>query len=380
MKIDGEWRRHPGTQRLCEVLESSGYRALFVGGCVRNAIIDAPVVDIDIATDARPEIVTKLAEMTGFKVFPTGIDHGTVTVIAEGKPHEVTTFRQDLETDGRHAVVAFGTDLAGDARRRDFTMNALYADRHGEVTDPLGGLPDLLARRVCFVGDPERRIREDYLRILRFFRFHAQFGDPACGLDADGLAACSGLSDGLAALSRERVGAEMRKLLSAADPAPAVSAMAVSGVLARVLPGADATLLGPLVHLEDGIEPRWMRRLVVLGGQEPAVFLRLARSEASELMMIREAIGTTLTAAALGWKIGERAATDAVLARAAVLEAQLFEGWSHEIHRGQSATFPVSASDLMPGLQGPALGERLRFLEQLWLQSDLQLTKEELLG
>ena len=141
--------------------------------------------DIDIATDARPEAVSDLAERAGLKAVPTGIDHGTVTVVARGLPHEVTTFRRDVETDGRRAVVAFSTDIADDARRRDLTMNALYARPDGTVADPLGGLPDLLARRVAFIEDAAARIREDYLRILRFFRFHAWYGDPAGGLDAD---------------------------------------------------------------------------------------------------------------------------------------------------------------------------------------------------
>ncbi|NJM82736.1 MAG: CCA tRNA nucleotidyltransferase, partial [Tabrizicola sp.] len=256
MRIEADWISHPGTQALCAALEEAGFRALFVGGCVRNAIIGAMVSDIDLATDARPEEVTRIAEAAGFKVIPTGIDHGTVTIIARSVPHEVTTFRQDVETDGRRATVAFATDIAEDAGRRDFTMNALYADRQGLVIDPLSGLPDLLARRVRFVGDPERRIREDYLRILRFFRFHAQYGDPEAGLDADGLAASASLADGIGGLSRERIGHEMRKLLAAPDPAPALAAMERSGILARILPGADGRAIAPLVDLEAGEPPR----------------------------------------------------------------------------------------------------------------------------
>ena len=176
---------------------------------------------------------------------PTGLAHGTVTVVAGGRPFEVTTFRRDVETFGRRAVVAFSTDLRDDAARRDFTMNALYVRPDGTVVDPLGGLPDLRAGRVRFVGDGAARIAEDYLRILRFFRFHAWYGDPAAGLDPDGLAACAALQDGLARLSRERVGAEVTKLLAAPDPAPAVGPMAAAGILARVLPGADAAALAP---------------------------------------------------------------------------------------------------------------------------------------
>ena len=257
MKVLGAWMEHPATQAVCAALTAAGYRALFVGGCVRNALLAMPVADVDIATDARPEAVTALAEQAGFKVVPTGIDHGTVTVIAEGIPHEVTTFRRDVATDGRRAVVAFATRIEDDAMRRDFTMNALYAEADGRVIDPLGGLRDLIARRMRFVGTAEARIAEDYLRILRFFRFHAWYGDPDQGIDPEGLAACATLSAGLETLSAERVGAEMRKLLAAPDPAPSLASMAQSGVLQRVLPGAEARALPVLVHLEAGRPPQF---------------------------------------------------------------------------------------------------------------------------
>ena len=182
MRVDGDWRRRAATQAVCAALAGGGHRALFVGGAVRNAILGLPVVDVDIATDAPPGAVIALVTAAGLRAVPTGLAHGTVTVVAEGLPHEVTTFRRDVRTDGRHAVVAFTDDLAADAARRDFTMNALYATPGGEVIDPLGALPDLTARRVRFVGDPAARIAEDHLRILRFFRFHARYGDPGAGM------------------------------------------------------------------------------------------------------------------------------------------------------------------------------------------------------
>lgn len=379
MRISGAWLSHPGTQGLCAVLEGAGYQALFVGGCVRNALLGAAVSDVDISTDARPEIVTKLAEKAGFKVVPTGIDHGTVTVIAHGVPHEVTTFRRDVETDGRHAVVAFSTDVAEDAARRDFTMNALYADARGQVIDPLGGLPDLLARRLRFVGDPETRIREDYLRILRFFRFHAWYADPDGGMDAEGLAACAALSAGIETLSAERVGAEVKKLLSAPDPAPAVASMAQAGILAVVLPGADARALAPLVHLDSGAPPRPLRRLAVLGGENPADRLRLSRAEARDLAALRAALGDMAPPAVLGWRLGADLAADAMLARAAALESPLSPGWQDDIARGAAAAFPVRAADL-PHLTGPALGAELKRLQNLWLSGDLRPTRDDLLN
>ena len=377
MILQDAWVTHHGTQALCAALGLSGHSAYFVGGCVRNALLGVPVSDIDIATDAAPQIVSDIAASAGFKVIPTGFDHGTVTVIAGGRHHEVTTFRRDVETDGRRAVVAFTSDITEDAARRDFTMNALYALPSGEVVDPLGGIIDLRARRVRFVGDPHQRIREDYLRILRFFRFHAQHGDPAQGIDPDGLAACAELADGIAGLSRERIGAEMRKLLAAPNPAPALAAMAQSGVLPHVLPGADPRALAPLVHLEDDLPPRWQRRLAALGGSVEA--LRLSRVEESDLGKIRDEIGSARSPAALGWSLGEALAQDVILCRAALLESPLPSNWHGEVTRGTQTQFPVVAADLMPALQGLALGQRLKSLQAAWLASDLRLDRTALL-
>ena len=380
MKISGDWLTRPATQALCAALQAGGHRVLFVGGCVRNALLGEVVGDLDLATDALPEKVVRLVEAAGFKAIPTGIDHGTVTVLAGGLPHEITTFRRDVQTDGRHAVVAYSTDVAQDAARRDFTMNALYADPAGEVIDPLGGLQDLLARRLRFVGEPAQRIREDYLRILRFFRFSATYGDPALGMDAEGLAACAELADGIDGLSRERIGAEMRKLLSARDPAPALASMAASGVLRHVLSGADPRYVAPLVHLEAGAPPHWQRRLVVLGGQDWDNALRLSRSEQGLMARLRDQVGNALSPAALGWRLGPEAGADAVLARAAVLESPLPDDWKADVARGAASRFPVTAADLMPALAGPALGAKLAELESRWLASDLRLSRDDLLA
>ncbi len=379
MRVTGDWIGQTGSQALCGLLEGAGHQALFVGGCVRNALLGAPVADVDIATDAWPKTVSDLAGKAGFKVIPTGIDHGTVTVVAHGHPYEVTTFRRDVETDGRRAIVAFSDRIEEDAARRDFTMNALYARADGTVIDPLGGLPDLLARRLRFVGDPRARIREDYLRILRFFRFHAWYGDPQEGLDAEGLAACAELSAGIETLSRERIGAEMRKLLAAPDPAPAVAAMVAAGVLAQILPGADARALPILVHLEDGLAPDAMRRLAVLGGEHAADRLRLSNAEVRDLAALRDSLGQDDSPAALAWRLGASRGGDALLLRAALTGTPPAPGWQNELVRGAAASFPVSAADLMPALQGPALGARLRALEAEWLRSGLRKGKTELL-
>lgn len=213
MRIAPPWLDAPAPRAVTAALNAAGWRAYYVGGCVRDAALGRTAADIDVATDARPEAVMAAARAAGLKAVPTGIGHGTVTLVHDGAPVEVTTFRRDVETDGRRAVVAFTDDLVEDARRRDFTMNALYATPEGEVVDPLGGLPDLRAGRLRFVGAPADRIAEDALRILRFFRFHAWYGDPRAGLDAEALAACAEAADKVDRLSRERVGAETARLL-----------------------------------------------------------------------------------------------------------------------------------------------------------------------
>ncbi|MCU0912449.1 MAG: CCA tRNA nucleotidyltransferase [Rhodobacteraceae bacterium] len=381
MKIEADWLTDPGPRAVLAALARGGHRALYVGGTVRNALLGLAPGDIDIATDARPERVMALAAAAGLRPVPTGVEHGTVTVVADHRGIEVTTFRRDVETDGRRAVVAFSDLIEHDAERRDFTMNALYATAEGEVIDPLGGLPDLLARRVRFVGDPGARIAEDYLRILRFFRFHAWYGDPTGGLDAEGLAACAGNLGGLSGLSRERVGAEMKKLLAAPDPAPAVAAMAQAGALARALPGADARALAPLVHLEagEGLAPDPIRRLAVLGGEDAAGALRLSRAEARRLEALREAAGSAAGPAELGYRLGAEPALSAAVLRAAMTGAPVPPGARGDADRGASARFPVAAADLAP-LSGAALGARLKDLEARWIASGFTLDRAQLLG
>lgn len=368
MKITGDWIA-PAAPVFAML---AGHRALFVGGCVRNALLGAPVSDVDIATDARPDRVMALAAAVGLRAVPTGIDHGTVTILHQGSAYEVTTFRRDVETDGRHAVVAFSDDVAEDAARRDFTMNALYAEADGTVIDPLGGLPDLQARHVRFVGDPDARIREDYLRILRFFRFHAIYG--RAYPDAEALAACAANLDGLSDLSRERVGAEVKKLLAARDPAPSVASMAATGVLARILPGADPTALAVLVHLEGDLVPDPIRRLALL---TPTSDLRLSRAEATRLALIATAAREGSDPAALAYRSGVPVARDVALVRGALLGCVPDLGG---LDAAAGAVFPVAARDLMPALSGPALGQRLKALEEEWIASGFRLTKDQLLG
>ena len=380
MKLSGDWIEADHVQQVLELLEAGGHQGLLVGGCVRNALLGQAVSDIDISTDARPERVLELASAAGLRAVPTGIDHGTVTVIADHQPHEITTFRRDVETFGRHAVVAFSDRIEEDAARRDFTMNALYARADGQVLDPLGsGLADLAARHVRFVGHPEDRIREDYLRILRFFRFTAWYGDPAEGPDPDGLAACAEHALGTEGLSRERLGGELKKMLSAPDPAPAVGAMQATGVLGHVLPGAEARALAPLVHLEGAMPPDPIRRLALLGGEDVAERLRLSRADARRLELLRIALDEGVPEV-LGYRLGADEGANAVLIRAALIGTEPRAGWQAAVARGAAAQFPVAAADLMPALSGAALGARLKQLEEAWIASGFRATRDELLS
>lgn len=347
-------------------------RALIVGGAVRNAILGEPVEDIDIATDARPERVVELAQAAGLRPVPTGIEHGTVTIVAAGEGFEVTTFRRDVATDGRRAVVAFSDRLEDDAARRDFTMNALYAEGSGQVIDPVGGLDDLAARRLRFVGDPDQRIAEDYLRILRFFRFHARYGRPGAA-DTAALDACARGVPGLARLSRERVGAEMRKLLDAPDPIEALRLMDRAGVLAATLPGADAEGAAALVAAEPGLCPGprdvsarknlWPVRLAALGVPEAAGLLRLSRDETRVQDELRFA-GSLAEAA---YRLGAERAGQIALLRAAGGEA-LRDDWREQVTLAAQARFPIAAADL-PDLSGPGLGKGLKAAEAAWIES-----------
>ena len=259
------WLKRPETARVFAALAESGVETRAVGGAVRNSLLGLPVTEVDLATTALPQQVMALARKAGLKAVPTGIEHGTVTVIADGVPFEVTTLRRDVETFGRHATVAFTENWEEDARRRDFTLNALYAGSDGTVFDPLGGYADVVAGRVRFIGDPEARIREDYLRILRFFRFNAYYGKGP--FDADGLRASVSLRGGMAQLSAERIAGEVRRLLVAPQATRAVEALFDYGLLPSVIGGVPRLeRFERLVAIEEalGHEPDAMLRLAAL--------------------------------------------------------------------------------------------------------------------
>jgi poly(A) polymerase/tRNA nucleotidyltransferase (CCA-adding enzyme) len=376
------WLNDPKVARVCAAIEGGGYDIFFVGGCVRNAVLGEVASDIDMSTNARPEIVMQLAKDAGLKAIPTGIDHGTITVVSSGAPFEITTFRRDVETDGRRAVVAFSEDIIDDARRRDFTMNALYARPTGEIVDPLGGMQDALARRIRFIEDADQRIREDYLRTLRFFRFSAWYGVGDLGFDPDALHAVSSSLEGLKTLSAERIGMECVKLLSAPDPAPSVAVMRQTGVLNTVFQGVDDTWLAPLIHVEEILnllaDP--MRRLAALGGFDVEVALRLSKAQSRRLSQYRDGIGSMMGEGELGYRFGAEIAKGIVALRCAYAGAPPNSNINERIAVGTQAIFPIHSADLSDEFNGPALGKKLKELKAEWIASNFTKTKSQLLG
>ncbi len=371
------------------VLDALGGEGRFVGGAVRNALLKKPVADIDIATPLTPDEVTRRLAAAGLGAVPTGIAHGTVTAVADGKPFEVTTLRRDVATDGRRATVAFTTDWAEDAQRRDFTMNALYADANGAILDTVGGVADLEAGRVRFVGDAATRIREDYLRILRLFRFHAWYGKGE--MDPDALHAAAAGKAGLAQLSGERVQKEVLKLLEADDPASVLRLMAASGILAEILPGAlDIARLERLADIDANafFAPDPVLRLAALLPPDPSVAqavakrLKLSNIDAIRLDDIagaRDKIVSYLSikeVKKLLYRLGAQRFRDRVVLKwAEDPKATNAVNWRALREFGVAwvrPKFPLSGREVMlAGVpEGPLIGRILEEVEDWWIDAD----------
>ena len=373
----------------------------FVGGCVRNALWNIPTADIDFATQLEPEDVEAALQEAKIKTVPTGIAHGTLTAVINGKPYEITTLRRDVETDGRRAVIAYTQDWEEDAQRRDFTVNALYADAEGQVYDPTGeGLDDIDARRFRFVGNADLRVREDYLRILRLFRFVAWYGQDST-ITKEALIACRENRGGLKSLSAERVWAELKKLLSARDPVRSVRIMLQQDLLEALLPEAtNVDGLSRLVSLEvrEGLKPDPLLRLMAMMAREPlsaallSKRLKLSNKEADRIKdwaSDSETLSSDMSERARMqaiYRSGKQPILDRARLRAAgasdpiesskwMVLADLALGWTPPI-------FPLRGSDLLEAgvPKGPQLGKALAALEALWVRSGFSTEKPQLLA
>jgi poly(A) polymerase len=382
------WLKDGAIARLLALLDRDGEEARVVGGAVRNALMGLRVDEIDVATTAEPQQVVRRVEAAGLKAIPTGVEHGTVTVVIDGRPFEVTTLREDVETFGRKAKVVFGRDWKADAERRDFTINALSVSADGEVYDYVGGLADIAAHRVRFIGDPRARIAEDYLRILRFFRFHAWYGQGAP--DATGLHACIAARSGLDALSRERVRMELLKLLLAPHATPTLAVMAESGILGSVIGGVP--LLASFENMAKveaaiGAAPDPVQRLGALGvtvhedAERLMQRLRLSNAEFERLRAldpwwrISPAAGDK-AARALLYHLGPQSFTDRVLLAWSRSDAGAANGDWQKLAtlstRWSAPDFPLKSADFSHRgvAAGPALGNAMRAAKQAWIDAD----------
>ncbi|MBY5719506.1 CCA tRNA nucleotidyltransferase [Rhizobium leguminosarum] len=405
---DQAWFRDPALGRILALLNADGGEGRVVGGAVRNSLMGLPVNDVDIATTLRPEAVMERAAAAGIKAVPTGLEHGTVTLVIDGKPFEVTTLRTDVETDGRHAKVAFSTDWKADAERRDLTINALYADAGGEVVDLVGGLADIATRNIRFIGDAARRIAEDHLRILRFFRFFAYYGSGRP--DAEGLKACSLARSKLTTLSAERVWSELRKLLGAADPGRALLWMRQVAVLTEILPeserwGIDA--IPSLITTEKalGWTPDPLLRLAAIVPPDAARMealaarLKLSNAEAATLKAWAMAapVNDDMSSAAferLLYRNGADGITTRLKLALAVARGKA-EGDFDEMARSarliklldraihwKKPQFPLNGGDVISAgiASGPRVGELLAGLENQWVEENFVSDRAALLA
>lgn len=400
-----EWLSWPQCRAVMAALHDGAggeVVARYVGGAVRDALIGRPVRDIDIATSLTPDAAALKLVARGLKVVPTGIDHGTITAIADGRTFEITTLRRDVETDGRHATVAFTGDWREDAARRDFTMNAIYADADGNLFDPFDGYQDLVAGRVRFIGDPAARIAEDALRILRFFRFHAWYGpDEGTGpMDAAGLAACRAWVARLAILSRERVRDEILRLLGAPNPGPTVAVMMQAGVLPAVLPEAVLVdRLDGLVALERALKMNDpLRRLGALlpdGAGDVGARLRLPKRDQlrlAEMILPRDEIAPGKSdnpfnrrMRALHYSLGREAFLDHLLLnwaeRGASPRDKSWRAFLKAADVWPRPEFPLRGRDALAlGVKpGPQVGDLLGELELWWASRDFRPSRSDLL-
>ena len=380
MKISADWLNEPSTRLVMERLVSGGYKAYFVGGCVRNTLLNIKTTDIDIATSAHPKKVLEIMENAGLKALPTGIEHGTVTVVADKRNYEVTTLREDMETDGRRAKVKFSKSIFEDAKRRDFSINAIYCEQDGTILDPLEGIADLIEKRIKFIGDPYTRIKEDYLRILRFFRFLALFGKENENHEIE-ITALNDLRDGLDKVSAERKSDEILKLFAAPNLKYSILLMEKANISSKIFNSFNFKNLKNLKNLEDTLEiaPCATRRLAAYTDDNLKSHLRFSNKLAKDHKALREEATSGKDAAELSYRYNEKLALDSILVRSSLHGTEPTGNVFNRIKLGSVSKFPVKSSDLTEYFSGPKLGEVLAYLEQKWIESDFTLSKERLL-
>ncbi len=383
-KYLAKWRSNETVNAVLDGVQELGKKIYFVGGCVRNELLGKNVeeTDMDFATTAEPDEVIALAEVKGWDVQTPGKLFGTVMVIVDGTPFDVTTFRKDLKTFGRHADVEYSEDIVEDAKRRDFTMNALYVDQNGILIDPLNGRHDLRDGIVRFIGNADERIREDYLRMLRYFRMHAHYSKDKETFDDAALEAIKSCAQYVVVLTKERIGREIRRLLEADDPSRCLIKMEEVGLLQELLPGSSTDAVGQLGKIQSKLGKKaspsaW---LALMRTRDAAEELRLSRPEEKRIKQISEHSASTETAAALASRLGEDPAIDIVLTRAAIRNEIPESEVLKTAKRAASANFPIKAQDLMPDFVGPELGAELERLRSRWVESDFRMERSELLG
>ena len=381
MKISADWLSKPSTQLVMQILLSGGHQAFFVGGCVRNTLFGFNATDIDISTNATPKRVMELMNKAGLKTIPTGIDYGTVTVVADKQNYEITTFRKDIETDGRRAKVKFSGSVFEDAKRRDFSINAIYSEQNGTILDPLNVIADITDKRIKFIGDPYLRIKEDYLRILRFFRFLALFGREDETYKKE-IAAINDLRDGLDRISVERKSDEISKLFAAPNPKYSVFLMETAGINSKIFDNYDYDSLDNLKKLEDRVEvsPSATRRLAAYTNDNLKSQLRFSNKIAKAHKVLREEAISKKDAAELSYRYNDKVALDIILVRSSLNSTEFVDSVFSRIKLGSAAKFPIKSVDLVEYFSGQKLGEMLSCLEQKWIESDFTLNKEMLMS
>ncbi|MDG1939415.1 MAG: CCA tRNA nucleotidyltransferase [Paracoccaceae bacterium] len=377
-----KWLRNPSAQKLSKLYKSFGYQVLFVGGCVRNTILKMPVTDIDLATDAQPEEIIKIAKENNIRFVPTGLAHGTITLIIDNKNYQITTFRTDFDHDGRYAKVEFTESLLLDASRRDLTINALYCNHVGEVIDPLNGLDDIKKQKIKFIGNPNERIKEDNLRILRFFRFQAIYGNKNLEIDSIALEACHNHKSKLAALSKERITSELRKILSAPNPLEVIIKMNETGVLNELFQNVSIDSLEAYLKTEEKfkININWLGRLLSLQVTQEEESLKLTRCEFKFLKQTKSAIENQIHVLEFSYYNGVENGKIYSILQNFRHNIILCKNLLNQINSLATKKFPITAKDLMPEIRGKKLGEALRSLEDRWIKSNFTLSKKDLLA